>query len=47
MIAYIVPLGAVLWAWVDGEEITLTQLLAVAGVIAMVVLVQSQRSHTR
>lgn len=40
MVTYLIPLGAVLWGWLDGEEVTTLQLAAMAGVIAMVVLVQ-------
>jgi len=40
MVTYLIPLGAVLWAWIDGEAVTLLQLLALGVVLAMVALVQ-------
>lgn len=40
MVTYVVPLVALLWGWLDGNLITLHQLIAIAGVIAMVALVQ-------
>jgi drug/metabolite transporter (DMT)-like permease len=41
MVSYIIPLGALAWGWVDKERITLGQVLALAGVLAMTALVQS------
>jgi len=40
MVTYLVPLGAVLWGWADGEEVTSRQLLALGGVLVMVAIVQ-------
>ncbi len=40
MVTYLVPLGAILWGWLDGERVTLLQLLALGGTLAMVALVQ-------
>lgn len=40
MVTYIVPLGAMGWGWLDSERITLTQVGAVAVILAMVALVQ-------
>ncbi|OYW22483.1 MAG: hypothetical protein B7Z55_04575 [Planctomycetales bacterium 12-60-4] len=40
MVTNIVPLGAMAWGWADAETITSRQLMAMAGVIAMVALVQ-------
>jgi drug/metabolite transporter (DMT)-like permease len=40
MVTYIIPLGALLWGWLDGEQITATQLASLCGVLAMVGLVQ-------
>ena len=47
MVTYLVPLGAVFWGVLDGEKITLTQLVALAGVLAMVALVQYGTTITR
>ena len=40
MVTYIVPLGAVAWSWLDSGQVTALQLAALAGVLAMVALVQ-------
>ena len=40
MVTYVIPVGAVLLGAIDGEEITLMQMLALAGVLLMVALVQ-------
>ncbi|MBS0261008.1 MAG: DMT family transporter [Planctomycetes bacterium] len=43
------PIGAVVFAWLDAEHVSLTQLGALAGVILMVVVVQfgAVRRHSR
>ena len=38
--AYVIPIGTIVWGWVDREEITGTQLIALAGILTMVALVQ-------
>ena len=40
MVTYLVPLGAVFWGGVDHEQITGSQLAALAGVLTMVAIVQ-------
>jgi drug/metabolite transporter (DMT)-like permease len=40
MTTYLVPVGAIAWGWFDGERITPLQLAALAGIFAMVALVQ-------
>jgi drug/metabolite transporter (DMT)-like permease len=40
MVTYVVPLFALMWGAADGETITSRQLLAMAGVLSMVALVQ-------
>lgn len=40
MVTYLVPVGAILWGWMDAEEVTRLQIVALAGVFAMVALVQ-------
>jgi drug/metabolite transporter (DMT)-like permease len=40
MVTYLVPVGALIWGWVDEEQVTLLQFVALAGVFAMVALVQ-------
>lgn len=44
MVTYLIPLGAIAWGWLDGEAVTGLQLLALAGVLAMVALVQLRRT---
>lgn len=41
MVTYVVPVIAMLWGLVDNETITTRQLIAIAGVLTMVTLVQS------
>jgi drug/metabolite transporter (DMT)-like permease len=40
MVAYVIPLGAIAWGWADDETVTLVQLCAILGVLAMVAVVQ-------
>jgi drug/metabolite transporter (DMT)-like permease len=40
MVTYVVPVGAILWGWVDEEVVSPRQLVALAGIFAMVALVQ-------
>ncbi len=40
MVTYLVPLGALMWGWLDGERVTMMQLVAMAGIFAGVALVQ-------
>jgi drug/metabolite transporter (DMT)-like permease len=40
MVTYLIPIGAVVWGWVDGETVTPAQLAALAGVFAAVTMVQ-------
>ena len=40
MVTNVVPIGAVLWGWADNELVTIRQSIALAGIVAMVVLVQ-------
>jgi drug/metabolite transporter (DMT)-like permease len=40
MVTYVIPIGALIWGAVDGEEITGMQLLAVTGLLLMVGMVQ-------
>ena len=46
MVTYLVPLGAVFWGRLDDEVITPLQLAALAGVLAMVALVQYGAAKT-
>jgi hypothetical protein len=41
MTTYVVPVLSLLWGQFDGERITPQQMAAIAGVLAMVALVQS------
>ena len=41
MTTYIIPTMALVWGWLDGNTITVRQLLAMAGVFVMVAVVQS------
>ena len=40
MTTNVIPIGAVIWGWIDHEPISARQLAALAGIIAMVTLVQ-------
>jgi drug/metabolite transporter (DMT)-like permease len=40
MVTYLVPVGALVWGWLDEERVTLLQFAALAGIFAMVALVQ-------
>lgn len=40
MVTYLVPVGALVWGWLDEERVTLLQAFALAGIFAMVALVQ-------
>lgn len=40
MVTYVVPLVAMMWGAFDGERITVSQLISIAGVLSMVALVQ-------
>ena len=40
MVTYIIPIGALIWGAVDGEEITALQIFVMAGLLGMVALVQ-------
>ena len=40
MVTYLVPIGAVVWGWLDREPVTVLQLAALAGILAMVAIVQ-------
>lgn len=40
MTTNLVPVGAVIWGWADGEHITLTQVAALVGILVMVTIVQ-------
>lgn len=40
MVAYLVPAGALIWGWADGETIRPAQVVALVGIFAMVAVVQ-------
>jgi drug/metabolite transporter (DMT)-like permease len=40
MVTNLVPIGAVLWAWADGEPVTVPQSVALLGLVGMVTIVQ-------
>jgi drug/metabolite transporter (DMT)-like permease len=40
MVTYLVPVGALIWGWLDEERVTTLQAIALAGIFAMVALVQ-------
>lgn len=40
MVTNLVPIGALVWGWLDHEPVTALQVIALAGVLAMVALVQ-------
>jgi drug/metabolite transporter (DMT)-like permease len=41
MVTYVIPVIAIAWGAIDGERITLTQLICVAGILATVALAQT------
>lgn len=45
MVTYVLPVIALAWGYHDGETISATQLLAIAGLLAMVALVQSSQAN--
>ncbi len=45
MVTNLVPLGAVVWGWLDGEKVSLKQLAALAIILPMVALVQFGGTH--
>lgn len=47
MVTYVVPVIALFWGQYDSEKLTASQLLAIAGVLAMVALVQWKAASTR
>ncbi len=40
MVTNLVPAGAVIWGWLDGEQVTTKQIAALAIILPMVALVQ-------
>ncbi len=40
MVTYLVPVGALIWGWIDEEQVTWLQFVALTGIFAMVALVQ-------
>lgn len=44
MVTNVVPIGALMWGWADGETVTTLQIVALFGLIAMVSLVQFNRA---
>lgn len=47
MVTYLVPIVALLWGYHDGEYISTAQLTGIAGILAMVALVQSSQANYR
>lgn len=47
MVTNLVPIGAILWGWADHEQVTLLQISAVLGIVAMVSLVQFGAAKSR
>lgn len=47
MVTNLVPIGAILWGWADHEQVTLLQVSAVLGIVAMVSLVQFGSARPR
>lgn len=45
MVTYVVPVVAFAWGVADGEEVHMSQLVGVAGILAMVALVQSSQAN--
>lgn len=47
MVTNLVPLGAILWGWADNEAVSLLQMAAMLGLMAMVALVQLGAAQAR
>ena len=45
MVTNLVPIGAVIWGWMDGEQVTASQIVALAVLLPMVALVQFGAPH--
>lgn len=45
MVTYVVPVVAFAWGFADGEGVSVSQLLGIAGILAMVALVQSSQAN--
>ncbi len=46
MVTNLVPAGAVIWGWLDGEQVTTRQIAALAIILPMVALVQFGAPHS-
>ena len=46
MVTNLVPVGAVIWGWLDGEQVTTRQIAALAIILPMVALVQFGAPHS-
>ncbi len=47
MVGYLIPCFAVLWGWLDGEQITLRQIIALSGILVMVFISQKKAIRIR
>lgn len=47
MVTYVIPLVAMIWGWLDAEPISNRQLIAMAGILLSVLLVQTQLNFRR
>ena len=44
MVAYVIPVVALIWGWIDSEPISSLQLIAVAGIVSSVMMVQNSKT---
>ncbi len=44
MVAYVIPVVALIWGWIDSETISSLQIFAVAGIVASIVMAHSSDS---
>lgn len=40
LVAYLIPFGAIIWGWLDGESVTKVQILSICGILAMVAFIE-------
>ena len=40
LVAYLIPFGAIIWGWLDGETVTKIQIISICGILAMVAFIE-------
>ncbi len=44
MVAYVIPVVALIWGWIDSETISSLQIFAVAGIVTSIIMTNSSNS---